>query len=275
MKELPVLFEEKSVRRVYDEKTDTWYYSVVDVVSVLTESEDPVSYWRKLKQRLKKEGNQTVTICHGLKLTAQDGKKRKTDCLDPEGILRLVQSIPSPKAEPFKVWLAKVGVERLQEEQDPSLAVGRAVRTWRRHGRDDRWIQLRLDGVKKRNSLTDYWQAHGIKDVEYAKLTNAMYRDWSGMNAKEYKEFKGLGKKDSLREHMTDLELTLTSLSELAARDAAIAKGAEGYVENVETAHIGGAVAKDARNAYEKHVGLSAISASNYLPPSRRISSSS
>ena len=263
MQELPVIFEGKSIRRGFE--NGEWFYAVIDVIASLTESNDPAAYWRKLKQRLKSEGSETVTKCHGLKLTAADGKKRLTDVLNSEGILRLIQSIPSSKAEPFKQWMAKVGVERLKEERNPELAVNRAVKTWKRQGQSKEWINTRLKGIEKRNALTDYWHNHGIeKSKDYAALTNVVHREWSGMTVKEHKEFKGL-KRENLRDHMTAIELSLADLAETVALTVAEERSATGFKENAEAAREGGGVARVAREDVERRLGRTVISRQNNL----------
>ena len=209
------VFESKQVRTLWDPDEEEWYFSVVDVVAVLTDSKDPQAYWRKLKQRLKAEGNETVTNCHGLKMQAADGKMRDTDVLDTKGILRLIQSVPSPKAEPFKLWLAQVGSERLDEIADPEKAFTRGVEYYRQKGYPEDWITQRMISIKVRKSLTDEWQARGVtKEKEYAILTDEMTKAWSGLSVREYKDHKGL-KKESLRDNMTDLELVLNMLAEV------------------------------------------------------------
>lgn len=201
------IFEDFKIRRHYDEKTETWYFSIVDVIYALTQSKDPLAYWRKLKQRLKEEGNQTVTNCHALKMLAADGKMRLTDVANPEQLLRLIQSIPSPKAEPFKLWLAKVGYERIQETADPSKALDRARSHWKAQGRSQKWIQQRMMGQETRNKLTDYWQAHGVtKSDDFAMLTNVIHQEWSDLSVAQHKKLKGL-EHENLREHMSEAEL--------------------------------------------------------------------
>lgn len=208
-KEAIKIFEEKKVRTLWDDETEEWYFSVVDVVSVLTDSVDPAAYWRKLKQRLKEEGNETVTNCHGLKMTAADGKKRLTDVADTEQLLRIIQSIPSPKAEPFKMWLAQVGRERIEETIDPELTIERALETYQRKGYSREWINQRLQAIQVRKELTDEWDARGVQQgIEYAILTDEISRAWSGMTTRQYKRLKGL-KKENLRDNMTTLELVL------------------------------------------------------------------
>ena len=207
------IFEQNSIRSVYDEENEKWYFSVVDIIAVLTESKDPATYWRVLKKRLKEEGNETVTSCNGLKMKSKDGKMRKTDALDVEGCLRLVQSVPSPKAEPVKLWLAKVGYERMKEMADPSTAIDRARDTYKKLGRSEKWIQQRMMGQETRNKLTDYWKDHDIKEgEEFAILTNIIHQEWSGLSVKEHKNLKGL-KSQNLRDHMSEAELIFTALA--------------------------------------------------------------
>ena len=206
------LFEDYKVRTSWDNEKELWYFSVVDIVAILTESKDPTAYWRKLKQRLKEEGNETVTNCHGLKMQAPDGKMRLTDVLDTEGLLRLIQSIPSPKAEPFKLWLAKVGSERLDEMQDPEIAINRALQYYLAKGYSPEWVNQRLKSIEIRKALTDEWQRSGVKDSQYAILTDIITKEWSGMKTREYKDYKGL-KKESLRDNMSNMELVLNMLA--------------------------------------------------------------
>ena len=240
------IFENFKIRRHYDEKTETWYFSIVDVVYALTQSKDPNAYWRKLKQRLKEEGNQTVTNCHALKMLAIDGKLRLTDVATPEQLLRLIQSIPSPKAEPFKLWLAKVGYERIQETADPSKALDRARTHWKAQGRSQKWIQQRMMGQETRNKLTDYWQEHGVtKSEEFAMLTNIIHREWSDLSVAQHKKLKGLTHQN-LREHMSEAELLFTALAELSTRQIAEKDKAQGVQENKEAGHKGGKLAKQA-----------------------------
>lgn len=208
------IFEDFKIRRHYDEKTETWYFSLVDVIYALTQSKDAAAYWRKLKQRLKEEGNQTVTNCHALKMLSADGKMRLTDVATPEQLLRLIQSIPSPKAEPFKLWLAKVGYERIQETADPSKALDRARTHWKAQGRSQKWIQQRMMGQETRNKLTDYWQAHGVTQPDdFAMLTNVIHQEWSDLSVAQHKKLKGL-EHENLREHMSEAELLFTALAE-------------------------------------------------------------
>ena len=257
------LFEDKRIRTAWDEEKEEWYFSVVDVVGVLTDSVDPTAYWRKLKQRLKAEGNETVTNCHGLKMTAPDGKKRLTDVTDTEQLLRIIQSIPSPKAEPFKLWLAQVGRERIEETIDPELTIDRALETYLKKGYSREWINQRLQAIQVRKELTDEWDARGVqKGVEYAILTDEITKAWSGMNTRQYKNLKGL-KKENLRDNMTTLELVLNMLAEATTTEISRQKAPEGLRENVEVARSGGKVAGDARKAIEQQTGVPVITSKN------------
>ncbi|MCX7045998.1 MAG: BRO family protein [Candidatus Sumerlaeota bacterium] len=270
MKILPVLFEQHEIRRLYDEKTETWYFSVVDIVQVLTQQPDfqtARKYWNKLKERLSKEGSQLVTTCHRFKLPADDGKMRLTDVASAETLLRLVQSVPSPKAEPIKLWLAKVGYERMQEMADPARAIDRARETWQKHGRSEKWIQQRMTGQETRNKLTDYWAGHEIKKgEEYAILTNIIHQEWSGVTVQDHKAIKGL-KTQNLRDHMSEAELIFTALAELSTRQIAETHNATGMEENKDAAKTGGNIAKGARLELEQKTGQSVVTGQNYLPP--------
>ena len=257
------LFEDKRIRTAWDEEKEEWYFSIVDVVGVLTGSVDPATYWRKLKQRLKAEGNETVTNCHGLKMTASDGRKRLTDMADTEQILRIIQSIPSPKAEPFKLWLAQVGRERIEETIDPELTIERALETYLKKGYTREWINQRLQAIQVRKELTDEWDAHGVqKGVEYAILTDEISRAWSGMSTRQYKNLKGL-KKENLRDNMTTLELVLNMLAEATTTEISKQKAPETFSENIDVARAGGKVAGDARKAIESQTGVPVITAKN------------
>ena len=259
------LFEDKEIRSTWDSEKEDYYFSVVDVISVLTESKDPSHYWRTLKSRMIQEGNETVTKCDTLKLRAKDGKMRYTDILDTKNIFRLIESIPSPKAEPFKMWLANLGSERIDEVFDPEIAINRAVNYYRNKGYNDEWIKARLTGIVDRFKLTDVWKEGGItKPIEYALLTNEIYKGWSGMKASEYKAYKGI-RKESLRDNMTDIEVALTNIGEIAARDIAISEHPQGLRENMNVAKRGGKVANDARLSYEGETKKSAISKENAL----------
>ena len=246
------LFEGSEIRSIWDSEKEEYYFSVIDVISVLTESNDPAHYWRTLKSRLIKEGNETVTNCDTFKMEAKDGKMRNTDVLDTKNIFRLIESVPSPKAEPFKMWLANLGKERIDEVFDPEIAANRVVNYYRSKGYTDEWIKQRLIGIVDRFKLTDIWKDGGIdKPVEFALLTNEIYKTWSGMKANEYKTYKGI-RKESLRDNMTDIELALTNLGELTTRDIAREEHPKGLKENMSVAIRGSNVAKDARASYEK-----------------------
>ncbi len=257
------LFENQKIRTAWDAEAEEWYFSIVDVVGVLTESKDPAAYWRKLKQRMKEEGNETVTNCHGLKMTAADGKRRMTDVATTEQLLRIIQSIPSPKAEPFKLWLAQVGRERIEETMDPEQAVDRAMQTYLRKGYSPEWIHQRLLSIRIRNDLTAEWQARGVEQGrEYAILTDEIIRAWSGMSTRQYKNLKGL-KKENLRDNMTDLELVLTMLAEATTTEISKKEEPEGFAENLEVARSGGEIAGDTRKAIERRTGKPVISSQN------------
>ena len=257
------LFNEKTVRTVWNADEEEWYFSVVDVVAVLTDSTDPTAYWRKLKQRLKAEGNETVTNCHGLKMRAVDGKMRMTDVLNTKGVLRLIQSIPSPKAEPFKVWLAQVGSERLDEIADPEKAIQRGAAYYREKGYSDEWINQRLRTIEIRKKLTDEWSARGVEtDLEYAMLTNELTKAWSGLSVKEYKAMKGL-KKESLRDNMTDLELLFNALAEATTTRLSQNEKPEGFEESRKVAKKGGAATRRARKSIEEAIGEKIVSPLN------------
>ncbi|MDD4701178.1 MAG: BRO family protein [Desulfovibrio sp.] len=268
-KEEIAAFERWHVRRQFDEETETWYFSVVDIVAALTEQQDfqtSRKYWNKLKERLKKEGSELVTKCHRLKLTAEDGKKRLTDVADVETLLRLIQSVPSPKAEPIKLWLARIGYERIKETEDPEAGIARARSVWKKQGRFDDWINQRMLSVRVRNSLTDFWDEHGIKEgVEFARLTGITHKEWTGLSVRQHKELKGL-KSQNLRDHMSDAELVLTMLAEISTKQIAENMDATGFDKNAEAAKEGGGVAKKAREELESKSGKSALSGSNFLP---------
>ena len=264
-------FDDNEIRRVYDEDAEVWYFSVIDFVRVLTEQLDyqkARKYWNKLKQRLTAEGSQTVTNCHRLKLVASDGKQRLTDVATAEVLLRLVQSIPSPKAEPVKLWLARVGYERMKETVDPEISIDRAVANWRNHGRSEQWIQQRMMGQKIRQDLTDYWSDHAVESSkEYAILTNIIHAEWTGgLGVKAHKKLKGL-KDQNLRDHMTNAELVFTALAELSTRQIAEKNNATGFVENSYAAREGGSVARVAREELEQRTGNKVVSGENMLPP--------
>ena len=262
-KETLKLFEERKVRTVWDDEKEKWYFSIVDVVSVLTDSVDATAYWRKLKQRLKEEGNETVTNCHGLKMKATDGKMRLTDVADTEQLLRIIQSIPSPKAEPFKQWMAHVASERLDQMQDPELSIEQAMMDYKRLGYSDNWINQRLKSIEIRKDLTDQWKLHNVEEgVQYATLTDIIYQQWTGKSAKEYKQFKGL-KKENLRDNMTDLELVLTMLAEASTTDISKTAKPQTFEENKQVAKRGGKVAGIARQALEAETGKPVITEKN------------
>ncbi len=269
MKILPTDFDGQAIRRVYDESTETWWFSVIDVVQVLTQQPDDLTarkYWNQLKRRLGNEGSQLVTACHQLKMPAADGKQRLTDVATAETLLRLVQSVPSPKAEPIKLWLAKVGYERMQEMADPALSLDRARQTWQQHGRSDKWIQQRMTGQETRNKLTDYWSEHDIKaGSEFAILTNIIHQEWSGLSVAQHKAKKGL-KSHNLRDHMSEAELIFTALAELSTRQIAESVQATGMAENKTAATTGGRIARQARNQLEAQTGKPVVTGANYLP---------
>lgn len=263
-----VLFNEKSIRRTW--RNDAWWFSVIDVCGVLTDSPDAGAYWRKLKQRLSAEGSEVVTFCHGLKLEAIDGKQRITDCANTESLLRIIQTIPSPKAEPFKQWLAKVGYERMQELTDPAMSLDRARENWQKLGHSDKWIQQRMTGQETRNKLTDYWQEAGVTAPdEFALLTNIIHQEWTGLQVKQHKDLKGL-KSQKLRDHMSEAELIFTALAELSTRQIADSEEAKGLAENASAGKKGGAVAKNARLELEAKTGKNVVTGDNFLPPAKK-----
>ena len=257
------LYEDQQIRTAWDEEKQEWYFSIVDVVAVLTDSPDPNAYWRKLKQRLKAEGNETVTNCHGLKMKAADGKRRLTDVASSEQLLRLIQSIPSPKAEPFKLWLARVGAERIEETIDPEQAIDRALETYQRKGYSDEWINQRLMSIRVRNALTDEWQKSGVQQGrEYAILTDEITRAWSGMSTRQYKNLKGL-KKENLRDNMSDMELILNMLAESTSTEISKNENPSSFAESKSIAKRGGKAALEARKAVELQTGKSVITKKN------------
>ena len=261
------IFNNETIRTVWDNEDEKYYVSVIDIVRVLLDDEyqDSRNYWKVLKHRLKKEGNETVTNCNQFKLKAQDGKYRLTDVVDIEGMFRIIESIPSKNAEPIKQWLAHLGKERIDEVFDPSLTMQRAIDTYRAKGYDEAWISKRIKGIQERKRLTDVWKDGGVEsNLEYAMLTNEIYKSWSGMKANEYKQFKGI-RKESLRDNMTDIEVLLTDLGEIATRDIAESEHPQGFKENMKVARKGGQVANDARKSYEKATKKSAISNQNAL----------
>jgi hypothetical protein len=253
------IFKKQKIRRVWDEKKEIWYFSVIDIISALVVSKDPRKYWNKLAQRLREEGSEVVTKCHQLKMEAPDGKMRLTDVADTETILRLIQSIPSPKAEPLKIWLAKVGYERIEETEDPELAFNRAMRTYLQKGYSKEWINQRLKSIEVRKELTDEWQERGVKEgLEFAILTDEITKAWSDMNIKAFKKSKGL-KKENLRDHMSNLELVLNMLAETSTTEISKSKKPKSFKENREVAKEGGSVARKARLELEEKVGKKMI----------------
>lgn len=261
------LFEQSKIRSVYDEEKDLWYFSVIDVIAILTGSERPRKYWSDLKKKLIDEGYIEVSEKIGqLKMLAPDGKMRETDATDAETMLRIVQSVPSPKAEPIKQWLARVGYERIKETADPALSLNRARENWQKLGHSDKWIQQRMMGQETRNKLTDYWKKHEItKNEEYAVLTNIIHQEWSGLSVKEHKNLKGL-KSQNLRDHMSEAELIFTALAELSVRQVAEKERATGITANKKAAKTGGSIAKRARVDFENQTGQKVITGENYLP---------
>ena len=259
-REISKLFEDRKIRTVWDDKEEKWYFSIVDVVAVLTDSENPQTYWRVLKNRLKKEGNQTVTNCNALKLRAADGKMRLTDMADTEQLFRLIQSIPSPKAEPIKQWIAHVAAERIDQMQDPELSIQQAMMDYKRLGYSDNWINQRLKSIEIRKDLTDQWKLHNVEEgIQYATLTDIIYQHWAGKTAKEYKEFKGL-KKENLRDNMTNEELVLNMLAELSTTSITKSKNPQTLEDNMKCAADGGDVARVAREQLEAKTGRNVVS---------------
>ena len=267
------LFESVQVRSHWDALQEKWYFSVVDVVQVLTESDRPRKYWSDLKAKLQKEGSEVSEEIGQLKMPSADGKSRETDTADVQTLLRLIQSIPSPKAEPFKLWLAKVGYERMQEIADPAQSLDRARENWQKMGRSEKWIQQRMTGQETRNKLTDYWQTHGVeKSDEFALLTNIIHQEWAGVSVKEHKALKTLDKTHSaqnLRDHMSEAELIFTALAELSTRQIAVKQVAQGLQENAKAGVAGGRVAKRAKDDLEQQTGQAVVTGSNFLPPSQ------
>ena len=266
---LPAIFETKEVRRTWH--NEQWYFAIVDIVAVLTDSTNPAVYWRVLKKRLLTEGgNETVTNCNTLKMKAGDGKMRDVDVGNLQTIFRLVQSIPSKRAEPFKQWLAKVGQERINEMVNPEIALNRSRDYWKKHGRSEKWIQQRMMGQETRNKLTDYWKSAGVEEgKEYAILTNIIHQEWSDLSILDHKSLKGLEKTTNLRDHMSEAELIFTALAELSTRQIAEAEQAKGLEENKLPAKRGGKIAKDARLALEQKTGKKVITGENYLSPQK------
>ena len=267
------VFEGYKIRRIYDEEKEKWFFSVVDIIAALVQQPDHQTarkYWNKLKERLRKEGSQSVTNCHRLKLKAADGKKYLTDVADPETLLRIIQSVPSPKAEPIKLWLAKVGYERIQDMGDPARSLDRARDYWKQHGRSEKWIQQRMMGQETRNKLTDYWQDHEIsKEEEYAFLTNLIHQEWSGISVRKHKDIKGL-ESQNLRDHMSEAELIFTALAELSTRQIAESVEATGMTENADAGKKGGRIAKKARLELEEKTGKNVVTGDNFLPSGNR-----
>lgn len=259
-REIPKLFEDKKIRTVWDDEEEKWYFSIVDVVGALTDSIDANAYWRKLKQRLKQEGNETVTSCHSLKLRAADGKLRLTDVADTEQLFRIIQSIPSPKAEPIKLWIAHVAAERIGQMQDPELSIQQALIDYKRLGYSDNWINQRLKSIEIRKDLTDQWKLHNVEEgIQYATLTDIIYQHWAGKTAKEYKHFKGL-KKENLRDNMTNEELVLNMLAELSTTSITKSKNPQTLEDNMKCAADGGDVARVAREQLESKTGRNVVS---------------
>jgi DNA-damage-inducible protein D len=265
------LFEEKQVRTHWDAEKEQWYFSVIDVIEVLTGSSNPRDYWFKMKIRVKTEdGLELSTMCRQLKMKAADGKMRETDVAATETLLRLIQSIPSPKAEPFKQWLAKVGYERMQEIANPEQSLDRARENWQKLGRSQKWIQQRMTGQETRNKLTDYWSENGVKKgEEFALLTNIIHQEWTGLTVKKHKDLKGL-QSQNLRDHMSEAELIFTALAELSTRQIAATDAAKGLNENAVASKKGGAIAKDARLALEAKTGKAVVTGENFLPASKK-----
>ena len=261
------LFEAQKVRTHWDEKSEKWYFSVIDVIQILTESPRPRKYWSALKTKLQAEGSELSHNLGQLKMQAEDGKMRETDVADTETLLRIIQSIPSPKAEPFKQWLAKVGYERMKEIADPEQSLDRARENWQKLGRSEKWIQQRMTGQETRNKLTDYWKDAGVNEQdEFAMLTNIIHQEWTGLTVKKHKDLKGL-KIQNLRDHMTEAELIFTALAELSTRQIAEAEKAKGLQENAKASKKGGSVAKNARKELEAKTGKSVVTGENFLPP--------
>ena len=257
------VFEEKKVRTVWDSDKEEWYFSIVDVVAVLTDSPNPRNYWKVLKHRLVKEGNESVTNCNQLKMPSSDGKYYKTDVATTEQLFRLIQSIPSPKAEPFKLWMAQVGKERLDQKQDPELSIQQAMMDYKRLGYSDNWINQRLKSIEIRKDLTDEWKRHGLQEgVQFATLTDIIYKTWAGKIAKEYKQFKGL-KKENLRDNMTNTELVLNMLAELSTKRISEVRNPESFEEHMNVAHQGGSVARNARMELEARIGEDVVTPLN------------
>ena len=257
------IFDERNIRSLWDDEQEEWYFSIIDVVAVLTDSINPTGYWRKLKERLKKEGNQSVTNCHALKMRAQDGKMRKTDCATTEQLFRLIQSVPSPKTEPFKLWMAQVASERIDQIQDPELSIEQAMKDYKQLGYSDNWINQRLKSIEIRKELTNEWKKHGLKEgVQFATLTDIIYKTWADKSTKEYKKHKGL-KKENLRDNMTNKELVLNMLAELSTKEISEVSNPDGFPEHRQVAKQGGEIARNARLELEAKTGKKVISPLN------------
>ncbi len=271
MKNEVKLFEQQKVRTHWDEIEEKWYFSIIDVIAILTDSVNPRDYWFKMKQRVRTEdGLELSTVCRQLKMKATDGKMRETDVAETQVLLRIIQSIPSPKAEPFKQWLAKVGYERIQEIADPEQSLDRARENWQKLGRSEKWIQQRMTGQETRNKLTDYWKESGVEKAdEFAFLTNIIHTEWAGLSVKEHKGLKKL-KTQNLRDHMNEAELIFTALAELSTRQIAETEKAKGVQQNAVAGKKGGKIAKDARLALEQKTGKKVITGENFLPPSKQ-----
>ena len=264
-----IVFQNKKIRRQWDKKTELWYFSIIDVINILTDSTIPKRYWSDLKKKLKNEGSQVYENIVQLKFTASDGKNYSTDCFSTQDLIRIIQSIPSPKAEPFKIWLAKVGYERLQETVDPEKSINRARTNWQKLGRNQKWIQQRMMGQETRNKLTDYWKDHEVtKQDEYAILTNIIHEEWTNLSVKQHKQLKGL-RHENLRDHMTEAELIFTALAELSTRQIAEHMQTEGLKQNIIPAKKGGRIAKNARIELEQKTGRKVITSENYLRTKR------
>jgi DNA-damage-inducible protein D len=271
MKNEVKLFQQQKVRTHWDEKEQKWFFSIIDVIAILTDSSNPRDYWFKMKQRIKTEdGLELSTVCRQLKMKATDGKMRETDVAETQVLLRIIQSIPSPKAEPFKQWLAKTGYERMKEIADPEQSLERARENWQKLGRSEKWIQQRMTGQETRNKLTDYWKESGVeKSDEFAFLTNVIHTEWAGLSVKQHKNLKGL-KSQNLRDHMSEAELIFTALAELSTRQIAETEKAKGLKQNAVAGKKGGKIAKDARLALENKTGRKVITGENFLPPSKQ-----
>ena len=257
------VFDDRNIRSLWDDEQEEWYFSIIDVVAVLTDSVNPTTYWRKLKQRLKKEGNESVTNCHALKMRAKDGKMRNTDCATTEQLFRLIQSVPSPKTEPFKLWMAQVASERIDQIQDPELSIEQAMKDYKQLGYSNNWINQRLKSIEIRKELTDEWKKHGLKEgVQFAALTDIIYKTWADKSAKEYKKHKGL-KKENLRDNMTNKELVLNMLAEISTKEISEVSNPDSFPEHKQVAKHGGEIARNARLELEAKTGKKVISPFN------------